>query len=116
MRPQKATAAKLLRTRDDLSGAERSDLAAALSRWSRSAEHAQRIVSALPEHPSALDIRRTAERTPASTSRRRPRAGCPYCFGSGFSATVGRNGYSGVQACSCIEEQPELAHLHDPSG
>jgi len=111
MRPPKASAVKLLKTREDLNDTEKIDLAEALSRWSRSQEHARRIVAALPEHPSALDVRRTAEHVPVSTASQRPRPGCPYCFGSGFCTTIERNGYSGVQPCSCALAQPLLARL-----
>lgn len=111
MRPQKATSAKLLKVREDLTDAARHDLAAALSRWSQSEEHARRIVMALPERPSALDVRDTAARVPVPTTLRAPRANCPRCFGSGWKVSIETHGYTGVQRCECVVAQPELSSM-----
>lgn len=107
MRPQKSTSARLLKRCEDLTEAERHDLAEVLSRWAHSEEHARRIVNELPSRPTALDIRRLAPRVRPSPVRR-PQQGCPHCFGSGFAITLGPQGYTGAHPCQCVAEQPEL--------
>jgi len=108
MSPTKATSARLLKGREELTDTERHDLAEVLSYWARNEEHARRIVLGLPNRPTALDIRRAALhiRPPVATKRARP--GCPHCFGSGFSVKIRADGYTAAQPCECVVEQPEL--------
>src|SRR5947209_8481251 len=84
VRPVKSTCSRLLKHCEDLTEAERHDLAEVLSRWARSEEHARRVVLELPARPTAIDIRKAAARVRPVTSLRRPVQGCPRCFGSGF--------------------------------
>jgi hypothetical protein len=107
VRLNKSICGRLLKSCEDLTEAERHDLAAVLSRWAQSEEHARRIVDELPLRPTALDIRRAAPRArPAPV--RRPQQGCPHCFGAGFAITIGPRGYTGARPCRCVVEQPEL--------
>ena len=108
MKPSKATCNRLLKTREDLTEAERHDLAAVLSHWSRTEEQARRIVLALPERPTAIDIRRAAAQIRPATSAKRARQGCPQCFGSGFAITMRKDGYTAAYSCPCVVEQRDL--------
>lgn len=108
MRPVKSTCSRLLKHCEDLTEAERHDLAEVLSRWARSEEHARRVVLELPARPTAIDIRKAAARVKPTTSLRRPLQGCPRCFGSGFAIKIGPHGYTGAHACDCLVEQPDL--------
>ncbi len=108
MKPTRSTCARLLKTREDLTDAERHDLAAVLSRWSRGEEQARRIVEALPERPTAIEIRKAAAHIPPTTSAPRARQGCPHCFGSGFAVRLRADGYTEAQPCQCVVEQPDL--------
>jgi hypothetical protein len=108
MRPTRSTCARLLKAREDLTDSERHDLAQVLAHWSRSEEHARRIVMALPERPTAIDIRRTAAHIRPPSSAKRARQGCPDCFGSGFSVRMRPDGYTEAQPCRCVVEQADL--------
>ena len=108
MKPNRSTCARLLKSRQDLTDAERHDLAAVLSHWSRAEEQARRIVLALPERPTAIDIRRTAAQIRPAASTQRARQGCPHCFGSGFAVRLRVDGYTEAQPCQCVAEQPDL--------
>ena len=108
MRPAKSTSSRLLKHCEDLTDAERHDLAEVLSRWTYSEEHARRVVLELPARPTAIDIRKTAARVRPPAALRRPQQGCPRCFGSGFAIKLGPHGYTGAHPCDCVTEQPDL--------
>jgi hypothetical protein len=108
VRPAKSTCSRLLRACEELTEAERHDLAEVLSRWSHGEEHARRVVLALPARPTAIDIRKAAARLRPATPQTRPQQGCPRCFGSGFAIQLGPHGYTGAHPCDCVTEQPEL--------
>lgn len=108
MRPTKAACTRLLKSREDLAETERHDLAEVLKHWSRTEEHARHIVLALPERPTAIDIRRAASHIRPASSVRRARQGCPHCFGSGFAVRIRADGYTEAQPCSCMIEQTDL--------
>ena len=114
MKLAKSTCSRLLKNCEELTEAERHDLATVLSRWSHSEEHARRVVLDLPARPTAIDIRKAAARIRPPAPLKRPKQGCPRCFGSGFSIKIGPHGYTGAHPCDCVTEQPELLLIPEP--